>query len=260
MISRSKYMKIQCGVTLIELMISLALGLLLMSAVLAMYTGTLESNALVLDASRLNQETTTLMNVMVSEIRRSGYDDDFNVDDIFSNNFSDPDLSEITIVSGASAFRLSQELSGGAGLGSGNCILFAYDANKNGSFDVDEAKGFRLSGEAVQMRTGVSSITQANVQSCTSGTWVDISDDSLIKIKSLGFDNSSSVCHYVNFSSEADCFDSGFSSSETVGTGEAIVVKQNIVVTLLAELQRDELVKTSATHAVRVRNNLIFTP
>ena len=65
--------KKQRGVTLTELMVGSAVGLFVIAGVLSVYVAVAQSSAETLGASRLNQEMSALMSVMVSDIRRAGY-------------------------------------------------------------------------------------------------------------------------------------------------------------------------------------------
>jgi len=67
----------QAGVTLIELMISIVLGLLILSAATAMTVQSMVMNADTLSSARLNQNLDSVIQVMVNDIRRAGYSASF---------------------------------------------------------------------------------------------------------------------------------------------------------------------------------------
>jgi type II secretory pathway pseudopilin PulG len=61
----------QAGVTLIELMISLVLGLIVTGAVLALVVSIMRSNGETIRATRLTQELRSLSDIMTMEVRRA---------------------------------------------------------------------------------------------------------------------------------------------------------------------------------------------
>jgi prepilin peptidase dependent protein B len=65
--------KKQQGFTLVELMVGLAVGLIVIGGSLAMFLSTLQSSNHTLKMSKLNQDLTAVMQLMVNEVRRAGY-------------------------------------------------------------------------------------------------------------------------------------------------------------------------------------------
>ena len=63
----------QSGISLVELMISIALGLTILASASSFYVANVRSSGSTMKASKLNQELFTLAGVMSSEIRRAGY-------------------------------------------------------------------------------------------------------------------------------------------------------------------------------------------
>ena len=61
------------GLSLIELMIAVVLGLLIMAAVTAMTVNNLKISGDTLKSARLNQDLGAVMQIMVNDIRRAGY-------------------------------------------------------------------------------------------------------------------------------------------------------------------------------------------
>jgi type IV pilus assembly protein PilW len=156
---------LQAGVTLIELMISILLGLLLLSAATAMTVKTMVMNGDTLKSVKLNQDLDAVIQVMVNDIRRAGY------------------------TGGLFDFTDGEDLN----IPSSSCILYAYDASDDGVLDDNEKYGFRLVNGRILMRTtcaaGASCAT-----TCTAGTWLALTDPGKINISALTFDTLNSKC------------------------------------------------------------------
>ncbi len=154
----------QQGMTMIELMISITLGLLVMAAATSMTVSSMVSNTSALASARLNQDLDSVVQVMVNEIRRAGYS---------GGVFDYPDNEDINIVSNS-------------------CVLYSYDADNDGSLETTEKFGFQLVGSVIQMRTNCT--TGACATSCGAGTWVPLTDASVVSITGLTFDSFNSKC------------------------------------------------------------------
>ncbi|MCK2094665.1 prepilin-type N-terminal cleavage/methylation domain-containing protein [Thauera aromatica] len=106
------------GVSLIELMVGLLIGLIVIAAVGSVYVSTTRSSADILAANRLNQEIRALTELMNFEIRRAG--------------------------SGIDAGEESIAIDDG-----GSCIVYRYQ------FDGDERNaGFRLNAGQIELKEG----------------------------------------------------------------------------------------------------------
>lgn len=155
----------QRGMTLIELMISIVLGLLILSAATAMTVKSLAMNTETLASARLNQELDSIIHVMVNDIRRAGYS---------GGLFDFADNEDLNIVSSS-------------------CVLYAYDANENGALDNTEKLGFKLVNSEVQMRTDCAAGATCATD-CTTGTWSALNETDMTTITSLTFDAVDSKC------------------------------------------------------------------
>jgi type IV pilus assembly protein PilW len=162
----------QAGLTLIELMISIALGLLILAAATAMTVKSVVMNTDTLASARLNQNLDSVVQVMVNEIRRAGYT---------GAHFNFADNEDLNIVSNT-------------------CVLYAYNANDdpptnlNLVLDDNEKLGFKLVGSEIHMRTSCPAAEAACPTDCTKGTWVPLTDDNVITITNLNFHSSKSKC------------------------------------------------------------------
>lgn len=139
--------KQQSGITLIELMIAMILGILVSGAIITIFITNVKSATENIKMVHLNQELRTVMGFVSDEIKRTGY-----------SASSDEDYMGAWDTSTA------------------NCVIYSYDQNADGSAyaAATDRLGFRLSG-------GVVSWGQ-NVTSCAAGTWQPLTDTGIANI------------------------------------------------------------------------------
>jgi prepilin-type N-terminal cleavage/methylation domain-containing protein len=141
--------RLQKGLTLIEMMIAMVLGIFVSSVIITVFSTNVRSNVQNMKMIRLNQELRGAMTFMVDELKKAGYS-------------ADPTNP---------AFMASLDVST-------SCILYSYDLNNNGSRDADERFGFGLDTGSNQIRwsdnaakadcpTFGGSITDANMAEIT---------------------------------------------------------------------------------------------
>jgi prepilin peptidase dependent protein B len=142
--------KQQSGITLIELMIAIVLGILVSGAVITIFITNVQSATENIKMVRLNQELRTVMGFVSDEIKRTGY-----------SASSDEDYMAAWDTSTA------------------NCVIYSYDQNADGSAyaAATDRLGFRLSG-------GVVSWGQ-NVTSCAAGNWQPLTETGVANISAV---------------------------------------------------------------------------
>ena len=135
-------MRRQNGFTLIELMIGMLVGLIVLSAVGYSFLSTLRSSKDIVNSARLNRDTSVLTDVVVGELRRTGYYPVSSSLAGFDSGFgtTEPDL-----------------------LISGSCVLYAY--YDDGSASVAR-RGFSFVDPALNFGS-VSSLTSSACASLT---------------------------------------------------------------------------------------------
>ena len=144
----------QRGGSLIELMISILIGLLILAGVLTMYVSIVKSDSDNLKSIRLNQDMRAAMGLIVRDLRRAGY-----------NSGAAADL-----LTGA-AVKPFQNLNVDT---INSCLNYSYDADENGAL-VSESFGFKLNAGAIQSST--------NTTDCSAnGTWFNLTDQFLTNI------------------------------------------------------------------------------
>lgn len=253
--------RFQAGLTITELMITIALGMSVISSVLVGYLATYTSSMNMLAGSKLSQELGTMMSVMVGEFRRIGYTSDIDSPDFPTDNaFSVVDMTAMEVFNNMTSNTQQ------AATGSGSCIVYAYDRDDDGVVDAAELAGFRLNAGVVQMRTAGDT---ADPDTCAtaSNTWVDLTDPGFVTITALDFDLSGSVClnarepnavdddadGTVDNAEEVDCYD----DVPAADSGDITVETRQITVTLTGELANDAFVNMTLVQNVRVRNEWV---
>lgn len=158
----------ESGVSLVEFMIAVTLGLVLTTGAMSLYAGTVKSNADLVRTVRLEQELHAVMDLMLADLRRAG-------------SHGRPS----SFASGA-ANPFSLDAPGAfAGETTDSCITFSYDLDQDGLLDIaagDERFGYRLRSNAVEMR-------RAGLACGATGTpdWEAITDPGHTRITALQF-------------------------------------------------------------------------
>jgi type IV pilus assembly protein PilW len=211
------------GFTIMELMVGMAVGLLVLLAVTAVYITALRTSASTLDSSRLNQEMAAIMNIMANDIRRAGYWGGGAIN--FQNAADNPFTAVETAASAGDISALRVHSNGGSGTtyddvtydddgfvsaaSIGSCITYTYDVNSNDLLEDDEEFGFRWDGwpaggwadydnttkqGLLLMRTS-NNATGANGCLSSDGNWLAVNDVDEVVITGLSFDLLGSACY-----------------------------------------------------------------
>ncbi|MDX1490103.1 MAG: hypothetical protein R3332_02380 [Pseudohongiellaceae bacterium] len=252
----------QSGFTLTELMITVGLSLSIISSVLVGYLGTYTGSMDTLSSSKVNQDLSALMNLMVNDIRRTGYSGDPTVASTPTNN-----LFNVNGVTALEVYDSATTNNQVAATGSGSCIVYAYDRDEDGVVDADELSGFRLVAGVVQMRTAGNVL---NPDTCAdfNNTWTALTDPGLVTVTNLTFDLSGSSCintrepdnidndasGVADNAEEADCYDAPL---PTNGSGDITIETRQVTITLTGNLASDAFVRQTQTQNVRIRNDMV---
>jgi type II secretory pathway component PulJ len=143
----------QQGITLIEMMIAMLLGLMVTGSIIAIFISNVKSSSENIKMIRLNQELRGTMTFISDELKRAGY----SANPILTPNFMDE-------------FNVN-----------GSCLRYAYDdvtnaSNTDGSIDNNERMAFNIAGKAIRWGTNV------NNNDCSDGNWQDITDTNIAEI------------------------------------------------------------------------------
>jgi len=156
----------QAGLTLIEMMIAMVLGLFVIAVIITVFSTNVRSSTESIKMIRLNQELRGVMTMMVDELKRAGYSADPSNSDFMSDfDINDFDTSD-------------------------DCARYSYDDDGDKIQDANEKFGFRLNGNIVEWSRNV---TSADCSAPASSTWDDLTDPALASITTLYFDITDSI-------------------------------------------------------------------
>ena len=143
------------GFTLIELMVSITLGLIVTGALVAFTVSTVQSNSDNVKMTRLTQDLRTSMNVALREVRRAGYD-------------------SISVTKALTTSDPSKYLQLKADEGK-SCVTYTYDRGNS----TTESRGFKLNPNTGALQMKVAS----SVVDCDSATgWENVSDTNVVQM------------------------------------------------------------------------------
>ena len=217
---------VQYGFSLIELMISMSIGIFILGGVLGIFSNTVHSNAESLMTSRLQNVLRTSMAIMQNDIRRAGYWENALATSGANNPFTAAG-TDLRVLDG------------------GTCILYTYDLNKNGIIDNNtEYFGFRLNGGKLEMRVSGTTTTDCHVSNTE---WEPVTDSSVITIANLDFDTSSYVCTNLTNTADINC--------AAPSAGDITQTIRQIAISMSGYVTKNTAIARSVAESVRVRND-----
>lgn len=167
------------GATLVELMISISIGMVTVLGVAALVGMGVGVNGKLMTNSRMSEELKVVIALMERDIRRAGYNGATVL------RVADPE----NVVS---EFSSSIVISEYGGEEANSCITFTYDADGDGSLDTgtdSEEYGYRLKDNAIEIRK--------NGASCTDDGWEDLTDSEVVSVTGLTFTSQTSTANSI---------------------------------------------------------------
>ena len=238
----------QAGVTLVELMVALALGLFLLAGGLLVYSRALQGSADNMSMNYLDEQLRASAQIMTRDIRRAGYWG------VLAATVSTGNLAKLV----DNPFR-QIVIGNDTGESSDSCILFSYDLNDDGyvglggSGTVNDATienkanmeqfGYRLHNGFIEMRTGGSAF------GCTAGTWQPMTDSS-ITVSKLTFTQTATQTEILNAS--------GGTAGQCVDNGDTCLQQRSIELDIDGRLSSDTSSTESIRNTVDVRNDCYY--
>lgn len=126
----------QRGFSLVELMVGLAVGLVLLTAMMALVISVLRANADVVVGAKLNQEGRAIGDILHRELKRARYSGSYLT---FVGAGATPPNAFGAITGADASLPLVND----------DCVKFSYDADDDGVIDANEVKSFFLDDGAV---------------------------------------------------------------------------------------------------------------
>ncbi|MFW5954144.1 MAG: PilW family protein [Guyparkeria sp.] len=267
----------QRGVTLVELMIGLLIGLIVLAVVGTVFINVIRGSNDTLSSIKLNQEVRGLMGFMTADIRRAGYWENAAIASTDPTIASDNPLSNRDAASGPVTDIWIHD--------GGSCLMYSYDRDIDGDdgyvSDGDPAPlfGYRLDdngriqatipGELVEEDGETNSCTPGSPPGASNNDAIDfeaLTDERIVDITGLAFSTEGSTC--MNLTQDVDwtlgsgatmaaCDDTapGFTADDD---DELLEIRQ-IRITITAEHRNDDSIKTTLSETVSVRNNRRLT-
>lgn len=207
----------QQGFTLVELLIGLVIALILLGGATYVFIGSSESSIYQLRSTRFVQQMRDVMDRMVADIRRSGYQgyqqyvnvSTLSIDNIFAMDAiggikTDVNISKDTGEADDSCITYSYNLDEDYDGDGANGLSIGASTISGSNFDSNnmELFGFKLDDGEVKMRTGMGGATTFD---CSSGTWQSVTDPDVVNITKMQFSLRNTECMNITDSSRNDC-------------------------------------------------------
>lgn len=255
----------QRGLTLIEILIALLLGIILIGATITVYIITIRGSTDTIRAARLNHDLDSALLLMVNDIRRAGY---WGGAIAGANSQNNPFMAATTNV----------QIHDVDADGESECILYTYDANGSGintpndltdDVDANEYYGFRLNNGVVEIR-----LTGTTTADCNDGNWqaMTISDTGGESLNITRLEFSFDPIADPDLPTTSKCLNV-FSLDDPLGTlcpddpdtsayvavGDRVIETRQINIVIAGQLANDATVTKTVSGSVRIRNDRIFT-
>ncbi len=262
MLIKVEAMKKQAGFTLIEIMVALTVGLIVVSATIAVYIATIRSSADTVRSTRLNHDLDSVIALISNDLRRAGY---------WGGAIGGSDATEnpYTVISGGTTtanfaptnVTVMNFTDDDGTVRTNGCILYSYDADGDGHYD-DDASGAFNSGDDTNefygFRFNVSSTgagvieirkTGTTTADCTEGDWetLNVTDGGeAVEITNLTFTDTSKC---LNVSDASPCV------TTAPGAGDKVAISRDINVSLVANSLIDDSVTKTLNSNIKIRND-----
>ncbi|MGC9456316.1 MAG: PilW family protein [Halothiobacillaceae bacterium] len=251
----------QSGVTLVELMIGMVIGLIVIAVVGTVFLSALRGSSDTLAIVKLNQQLRGALSYMTADLRRAGYWAGANA------TASDP-----TVTAENPFTRLTAPATDIQIHDNGQCLLFSYDFDHDEDGNLyDNASpanaplyGYRLAAGQLQATIPGTSLGTDGTATCEAGLFEDLTDPDVVDVTQLTFSTEGSRC--LNIDSGATWEAAANSStpacdSSTTGysatAGDRLVEVRRITVEIEGRHAQDPAVTISLADTVKIRNNRI---
>ncbi|HSV69762.1 MAG TPA: prepilin-type N-terminal cleavage/methylation domain-containing protein [Methylibium sp.] len=210
----------QRGLSMVEVLVGIAIGLVLVGGVLSLFATNLTNARRMLVEARVNQDLRVAADLIARDLRRASY---------WQNA-----ISGTTVVTGATTPVRNPYRAVAADVAASQIdYTFSRDGTENDAIDGNERFGFRRNGTTIQMQT-------------SQDTWQTVTDPTVMEILGLTIEPFS-----VDVDARASC------AVTCVGAGCPVVTVRHYRLTLLARAASDTDVVRQLVSHVKVRNDSI---
>jgi type IV pilus assembly protein PilW len=242
----------QSGLSLIELMVGLTVGLLVILAALALYTSIAVGARDTLGSARLTSEMRAAIDVMSADIRRAGFG---------GERYTRLDKYDLSVYE------------------SGACIVYSYDANLNDKPedepekppDDDELFGFFIENGELKIRTSGGDLSDCRMSGVQ---WQPVTDASVLLIEELDDGETYFSIDYQCVSSKApefsavidenqrcisgnDVYEQAATKANADNTRVVLIETRKVNLHLRGYLANDEVMTVDLRDEVLVRNHRV---
>ncbi len=239
-----EFIKNQLGFTLVELMISMLLGLIIIGGVITVFTNTVATNNSTMQTTRLNQEMRSIMEMISSDLRRAGYFRDAHCTTAARNLSAVATADNTSCSDGVNAEGAGQNnpfspIEIGNNLADGDCILFSYDYENNagtaatpdGILQISERYGYKH--DINHKGIGLISRRFAGA-TCDAGGWRRLSNPAMSNITDVTFDSAGSY---------------------TITTADGLLSIRSITITISGQLTNHPKISSTLRSTISVAND-----
>jgi len=216
--------KRQAGVTLIEAMISLALSLIVTSAMVVLMANSMGTSTRIIHMSQLTDELRNAMSMMTRDVRRANY----SANSIFCYGHSQCGFA------GGNALQVGDIQI------DGECFTFTLDRSFNGDATDDAVGGFRRVVTAgtgvIEMWTGIAGTTPNCASGAGAANWIELTDPNTVDITFFEVDDAGSITKEIA-ESKTSTFDSRQREIQISLEGELILEQQKGSVVVVRRLE-----------------------
>lgn len=225
------------GFGLIELLISILIGIIVVTGITSLVVATLRANTENLGMTRLTQELRGAAQLISGELKRSAYDQDalgdFGAGNQDSNGFVD------VVFEDSGGTVLDPVNNAVTEANPATCVVYGYDENMNGTVDAGEYRAFRLNDGAIEMWEG-----DVAVASCPGDGWEALTDRAATEI--------------TDFSITTTPDGEAFPVHSDPGTGVQTLAIRKIQIRIAGQSVQDDSVSRSVRETVRIRNDRVL--
>ena len=216
------------GMTLIELMVAMTVGLIVVGAVIALMVNTLNVSSRNIQSSQVAQELRATLEILSRDLRRAGGMP--NVIDCYAQNSCANIYANVAYFPAVAADSAK------------TCVIFSLDRDFDGAADSNEWAGIRHNASADAIELKISG--DAADDDCTDGTWVALTDTDVINVTAFNLDITPTYTSLV--------------SQDTDANIQRLLEVRKVNISITGELASGGSTKT-INETIRLRNDRFFS-